>query len=200
VYRKLVLAGLLSVALMLSGAPAMAQSIGGCLLQGTANFSPGLNNSSQAFTYNFGGSLSGCFSTTLGAPSSGTVSAGQVITGAGGEPFQEPAATGSGGCTSSTTSGIAIANWADGTVSVISYSTTSDLAAVVLTGKVVDSVTLPAINPSPGQPTSFTVITTRYIGNSTVGGLLFLPPDPTACLAAGVPQAGIIGVALLEGG
>src|SRR5690348_7980301 len=76
------LAGLCGLAAMLFAAvpPAGAQSLGGCQLQGSASFSPGLNSSSQAFTYNFGGNLSSCQSSESGAPTSGTVSAGRTVT------------------------------------------------------------------------------------------------------------------------
>ena len=63
-----------------------------------------------------------------------------------------------------------------------------------LQGTVVASVTLPAINPLPGQPTSTTITTTRYAGGSSLGTLAFQPPDPTACnTPTGVTQAGISG-------
>jgi hypothetical protein len=58
---------------------------------------------------------------------------------------------------------------------------------------VINSVTLPAINPQIGQPTSKTVTTTRYTGASALGVLAFQPPDPTACTGAGVTTAGISG-------
>ena len=61
------------------------------------------------------------------------------------------------------------------------YTTTGALAAVKLDGTVVPSVTLQAINPLPGQPTSTTITTTRYAGASSLGTLVFQPPDPTAC-------------------
>jgi hypothetical protein len=65
---------------------------------------------------------------------------------------------------------------------------------VKLDGTVVSSVTLPAINPQPGQPTSKTISTTRYAGASALGGLTFQPPDPTACnTPAGVTTAAIDG-------
>ena len=186
-----VLAAALGVLVIAPGAS--AASGGGCQLQGTANISPGLNTSAQAFTYNFGGSLSGCQSTEAGAPTAGTVSAGQALT-VGGQQFQEPVASGNGGCGSSTTSGIAIVSWADGTNTVVQYTTTGALAAVQLQGTVIASVTLPAINPAPGQPTSTTVSTTRYAGGSALGTLAFQPPDPTACTTpTGVTQAGISG-------
>jgi hypothetical protein len=83
--------------------------------------------------------------------------------------------------------------WADGTRTVVQYSTTGAAAAVHLSGTVIASVTLPAINPLPGQPTSTTVTTTRYAGASALGLLAFEPPDPTACAGAGVTSAGISG-------
>ena len=95
---------------------------------------------------------------------------------------------------SSTTNGIAIANWADGTKTVVQYTTTGAAAAVHLDGDVIPSVTLPAINPQVGQPTSMTITTTRYAGHSALGVLAFEPPDPTACTGAGVTTAGIDGI------
>jgi len=194
VFKKSLLAVLAIASGVLVIAPgASAASGGGCQLQGTANISPGLNSSAQAFTYNFGGSLSGCQSTEAGAPTAGTVSAGQALT-VGGQQFQEPVSSGNGSCGSSTTSGIAIVTWADGTNTVVQYTTTGALAAVQLQGTVIASVTLPAINPAPGQPTSTTVSTTRYAGGSSLGTLAFQPPDPTACTTpTGVTQAGISG-------
>jgi len=59
---------------------ASAQSTGGCQLQGTASFAPGLNNSAQDFSYSFNGTLSGCQSSQFAAPTSGAVSAGELVT------------------------------------------------------------------------------------------------------------------------
>jgi hypothetical protein len=80
--RKHVLGGLVCLTAMLFAAgPAVgAQGIGGCQLQGTANISPGLNSTAQNFTYSFSGGLTGCQSSTSGAPTSGTVEAGKTIT------------------------------------------------------------------------------------------------------------------------
>ena len=172
--------------------PATAASGGGCQLDGTAAFSPPLTNDAKAFSYGFTGKLTSCQSSDAG-PASGTVEAGQVVTDPSGEKFQEPVPSGSGSCANGTTSGTAIANWADGTVTVIQYQTDSAAAAVHLSGTVVPSVTLPAINPAVGQPTSKTVTTTRYGGNSALGLLAFEPPDPTACAGSGVTTAGISG-------
>jgi hypothetical protein len=193
--RKFLPAAVLAV-LVAAGAlasPAGAASGGGCQLQGTASFTPPLTNADQSFTYGFTGSLSNCQASTP-APASGTVEAGQVVTDPTGERFQEPVPSGQGSCANGTTSGTAIANWADGTTTVISYSTTSAAAAVHLEGTVVPSVTLPAINPAVGQPTSKTITTTRFAGDSAQGALGFQPPDPTACGGAGVSSAGISGI------
>lgn len=182
-------------ALLLVAVPsATAQSVGGCQLDGTASFSPGLNTDAKDFTYSFGGDLSGCQSSESGAPASGTVSAGEVVD-IGGQQFQEPVATGNGSCLNSTTGGTAIVTWADATQTVIDYSTTGVAAAVNLQGTVADSATLPAVDPQPGEPTETTVTTTRYAGASSLGLLAFEPPDPTACnTPEGVATAGISGL------
>jgi hypothetical protein len=180
--------------LIVPSAASAAQSVGGCQLDGTASFSPGLGANAQNFSYSFHGGLSGCQSSEAGAPASGTVSAGEPVT-INGQQFQEPVPTGNGGCSSSTTAGTAIATWADGTKTVINYSTSGAAAAVHLDGTVANSVTLQAINPQPGQPTSTTVTTTRYAGDSSQGLLTFQPPDPTACnTPTGVTSAAIGGV------
>lgn len=172
-------------------------------MQGSASFNPGLGASSKPFNYSFSGSLTGCQSNVSGAPTSGTVEAGKTITaqvtnsvtGATDTvTYQEPIATGSGGCTNSTTSGTGIVKWSDGTVTVLSYSTTGAAAAVNLSGTVVPSVTLNATNAQAGDPTTLTISTTRYAGYTSQGVLAFQPPDPTACnTAAGVTTAGISG-------
>jgi hypothetical protein len=192
VLRKFALVGAAGsvLALVAFATPAFAQSGGGCQLQGQANLTPGLNTSSQPFTYNFGGNLSGCTSAPAAGPATGTVSAGQTIT-VGGVKYQEPVSSGTGGCLSSTTSGTAIVQWADGTNTVETYSTTGALAAVVLSGSVIPSITLTAVPPAVGTTT---INTTRYAGGSSLGVLAFQPPDPTACnTPAGVGVAGISG-------
>jgi hypothetical protein len=186
-----------ALTLLVVSPTAFAQSGGGCDLQGTASFSPGLNSDAKEFGYSFNGNLSSCQSSEAGAPASGTVSAGEVVT-IGGQQFQEPVATGSGSCESSTTGGTAIVTWSDGTQTVVNYSTTGAAAAVHLQGAVAPSAMLPAVNPQPGQPTSTTVTSTRYVGASALGLLAFQPPDPTACTTpAGVTSAGISGVVAL---
>jgi hypothetical protein len=190
---RLLALAILATAALAVAAPAQAQSLGGCQLQGTAAFSPGLSSTAQDFTYSFGGDLSACQSTEAGAPASGTVEAGRVVTDATtGEQFQEPASTGNGTCANGTTAGTAIITWADATHTVISYTTTAIGAAVNLAGTVVAIVDLPAINPQPGQPASLTITTTRYAGD-TVQGLLAFQADPTQCAGAGLTSAAISG-------
>ena len=182
---------------------AAAQSAGGCQLQGTASFSPGLSSSSQPFSYGFTGNLTGCQSSVSGAPTSGTVSAGQTlteqvlnsVTGATDTvSYKEPAATGTGSCGSSTTQGEALTTWSDGSTTVLSYTTTGAAAAVQLSGSVASSITLTAVNAQSGDPTTYTISSTRYAGDTAGGALAFQPPDPTACTAsAGVTTAGISG-------
>ncbi len=209
--RKIAIAWLGGLVAMLAIAvpSAGAQSVGGCQLDGTAQFSPGLSTSSQPFTYSFGGALENCQSSQSGAPTSGTVSAGQTITeqvtnsitGATDTvTYQQPVPTGTGGCGSSTTQGEALATWSDGTATVVSYSTTGALAAVHLSGTVVPSMTLTAVDAEPGDPATFTIETTRYAGQSAIGLLAFEPPDPTACATpAGTATAGISGALGLAG-
>jgi hypothetical protein len=159
---------------LLAGTASAAPNAGGCQLHGTANFSPGLSATAQNFSYTFTGDLTNCQSSS-GGPASGTVFAGTNGL---------PVPTGNGSCANSTTSGIAVAQWADGTTTVIQYSTTGALAAVSLQGNVIGSVT---------SSTGTTYTTTRYAGDSASGALLFEPPDPTACTGAGVTTAGIDG-------
>src|SRR4051812_16779931 len=202
--RKFALLGVVGIAAVAAFAgPAGAASGGGCQLQGSASFSPGLGATNQAFTYSFAGALSGCQSTVAGAPTSGAVESGKTVTRSYTDPttgathtvtYQEPVSTGSGGCSNSTTSGTGIVTWSDGTVTVLSYSTTGAAAAVSLSGSVAPSVTLNALDAQPGDPTTITISTTRYAGYSSQGALAFQPPDPTACTApAGVTDAGISG-------
>jgi hypothetical protein len=182
---------------------ASAQSVGGCQLAGTASFSPGLNSSSQPFSYGFTGNLTGCQSSQSGAPTTGNVGAGQTlaeqvhnsITGATDTvSYKEPGPTGTGSCGSSTTNGEALTTWADGSTTAISYSTTGAAAAVQLQGTVEPSITLTAVNAQSGDPTTYTISTTRYAGQSAGGVLTFQPPDPTACTTStGVTTAAISG-------
>jgi hypothetical protein len=197
--RSLVRGGILAALVLSMTTPGSAVAAGGgCTLNGSAAFSPGLTNTAGPFTYSFGGDLANCQSNPTGGPATGTVEAGRVYTDpVSGQQFQEPASTGQGTCANGTTAGTAILRWADGTVTVLDYTTTSVAAAVHLSGTVVPSVTLAAINPAVGQPTSTTLTTTRYAG-SKAEGLLAFQADPAQCAGAGLTSAGITGGTLLS--
>jgi len=209
--RKLMFGFVLSTtaALLVAAPAAFAASGGGCELQGTASFAPGLNSEEKPFAYSFGGALSGCQSSEASAPKAGTVEAGKTlaeqvknsITGATDTvTYQEPAATGTGGCARSTTAGTALVTWADGTHTVIGYSTTGALAAVSLSGSVKESITLSAVNPPAGDPATFTITTSRDAGDSSSGLLAFQPPEAAACTTAtGATTAAISGTVGLFG-
>ena len=192
---RIALVGTIAVTALVVGlaGPAAAQSGAGCSLQGTASFSPGLTGTAGNFNYSFSGALSNCLSSTGPGPAGGgNVEAGKVFT-SNGEHFQEPVPSGNGTCQNGTTSGKAIITWQGGDVTIIDYTTTSAAAAVVLQGDVIGSLTIPAINPQTGQPTSYTLHTTRWSGASALGLLAFQPSDPTACNGSGVTSAGITG-------
>ncbi len=169
---------------------ASAASAGGCQLKGTASFSPGLSTTSQPFSYSFGGDLTGCKSSDATAPATGFVQAGGTYTDpATGDAYVMPSSTGTGGCASSTTQGLALITWADGTRTLTQYSTSGAAAAVKLDGTVVDSTTLQPVDPLDPP---LTVTTTRYNGAAS-HGLLAFEATPTDC-QTGVTSAGIEGV------
>jgi hypothetical protein len=119
------------------------------------------------------------------------VSAGEVYTDpATGKQYQMPRPQGNGSCGSSTTSGTAVAFWADGTRTVVTYDTTGATAAVHLEGTVVASVTLPPVNPLDAP---LTLTTTRYGGNSAAGALVFEASPQDCASDTGVLAAGIEG-------
>jgi hypothetical protein len=173
---------------------ASAASAGGCQLKGTASFTPGLSTTSQPFTYSFGGDLTGCKSTDASAPATGTVQAGGTYTDpASGNAYVLPRSTGTGGCTSSTTQGLALIVWGDGTRTLTQYTTSGAAAAVKLDGTVPDSTTLQPVDPLDPP---LTVTTTRYNGAAS-HGLLAFEATPTDC-QTGVASAGIEGVVALN--
>jgi hypothetical protein len=174
---------------------ASAASGGGCQLKGTASFTPGLSTTSQPFTYSFSGDLTSCQSTEAGSPATGFVQAGGTYTDpASGNAYILPSSTGAGGCASSTTEGLGLITWADGTRTLTQYSTTGAAAAVNLQGTVVESTTLQPVDPLDPP---LTVTTTRYNGDAS-HGLLAFEATPTEC-QTGVNSAGIEGFVGLSG-
>jgi hypothetical protein len=179
------------VAAILATAPAASAASGGeCQLKGTASFTPGLNTTSQPFAYSFTGDLTGCNSTEAGSPAAGRVQAGGTyVDPATGKSYVMPNSTGTGSCGSSTTEGLSLITWADGTRTLIQYATTGAAAAVALEGSVVDSTTLQPVDPLDAP---LTLTTTRYAGY-TPFGLLVFEATPSDCVT-GVSAAGIEGV------
>lgn len=191
--RILPLVGILAGALVLAPSAFAGQGVGGCVLDGTADFSKGLTTTAQDFDYSFAGTLANC--TGSFAEKGGTVSAGKPITLAGVayRPVDQP--VGNGSCTSSTTSGKAFVQWDTGKFSVIDYSTTGYAAAVALTGSFdAGSILLASVaTDQAGQPLSTRTVALDYGGDYSGGPVAFEPPDPTACAGAGVTTAGIQG-------
>jgi len=180
------------IALATAPAALAAANGGVCQLTGQANFaSPGLTVNSSPFTYNFSGTLTNCHSGTTaglnGGPTGGTI---QTI---GPGTFN---ATGSGGCVSSTTSGVALVTWNDNDTTVVKYTTTGALAAVVQQGSVIASYQYQTgTDPTTGQPIYATYTTNEPatpVGDSAGGLLTFNPGSPTAC-NTGVTSAAING-------
>jgi hypothetical protein len=183
----LTVAAAAAVALLAPSAGA-APGGGSCQLNGTAKFGTGLGQTSKPFTYSFTGDLTGCQSNEA-APATGKVQAGGTYMVAG-VAYTLPDATGTGGCSNSTTDGIAVADWADGTRTIISYHTTGAAAAVGLQGTVQPSLTIQPVDPL-GSPT--TITTTRFAGASATGLLAFEANPPDCLSPTGVTTAGIAG-------
>lgn len=219
-----VVVGGLALGLTLGGGSvSAAPGGGGCQLDGSAAFTPNGPGTADTFGYGFSGALSGCGSTVAGAPTSGSIGAGQVVTESvpltvtnpdgttttsqGTARYQEPLATGTSNvpgasCASGQTSGTAVTTWNDGTVDVINYTTQSAGAAVQLQGTVVPSVTLQLVPGSQSisgaaAPSTYTLSTTSTaipVGNGAQGALTFQVADPTQCTTAtGVSDAAISG-------
>lgn len=142
---------------------------GGCQLAGNAKFVNGPNTTDHPFTYTFTGTLSNCMSSESGAPASGTIAT--LVP-----------AKGSGTCANGTTAGVAIVKWSGGKQSIISYTTNSATAEVVLQGTVIPSY----------KVKKKTYKSTLYSGEGAIGDLAF-QADPTECAGSGVTTAPISG-------
>src|SRR3954454_20478899 len=160
-----VLASAAAVALPAGAAPGG----GGCQLAGNAKFTKGPNSTDHPFTYTFTGTLSGCMSSESGAPSAGTIAT--LVP-----------AKGSGTCANGKPADVALVKWSGGKQSVISYTTDSATAEVVLQGTVIPSFKV-------GRKV---YKSTLYSGQGAVGDLVF-QADPTQCAGSGVTTAPISG-------
>jgi hypothetical protein len=168
---------LLGCAVLPSGASALG--MGTCTLSATANLSPGLGAISQPFTVTFAGTLSNCVGTAPGTPTGGIVRAG--LDGA-------PVPSGMGSCVTNSVTGYSINRWNDGRTTVVKFSAIGALAALVLTGSVVDHVTNGASRFDTNEPTT-------PVGSAVLGVLAFTTSNPLGCLpgGTGVSTATILG-------
>jgi hypothetical protein len=179
-----------AAALALAPSAMATANAGTCTLQGTASFGTPLTlgPSASPFTYTFTGSLSNCE-----AGNASPALAPQGLTG----KIQTPVPVkGSGSCTDSTTGpGVAVISWSDGTTTVVNYTTTGALAAVLEQGTVISSFTYQSGTDSSGNPI-YTTYTTNSpwtpVGDTGDGLLTFQPPSPTSC-QTGVATATITG-------
>jgi hypothetical protein len=141
---------------------------GGCSMSGTAKFSHGPNTSAHAFTYTFTGGLYSCQSSTPG-PATGKIAT--LVP-----------SKGSGTCANNTSSGVALVTWLDRTTTIVSYTTQSAGAEVVLQGKVLASYKV-------GKKTYRTNRDQAY----TALGNLGFDASPQECAGSGVTSASILG-------
>lgn len=190
--RKVLTGAIACAALAVAGAaaaPALATT-GGCQLSGTAVFGTPLTTSAQPFTYSFHGELTNCKGDEP-FPATGTITSNEplVIDGITYRPSYTDSGTGS--CGSSTTSGTALVTWADGTITVIKYTTTGATAAIKLDGTTAASVTYVGTN-ALGETVTKTFTSTRLMGGTSTGLLVF-EANPQDCLT-GVRSAGIAGL------
>jgi hypothetical protein len=168
---------------------------GGCRVQANAKLSPGLTLTSRAFQYHYRGKLDLCVYTGKGAAHGGTISAGEPIS-IHGHEYQEPVPAGTGTCLGTAAEGYDFARWKNGTQTIVQFSTTSSNGGPThLTGSVVPSLQLQAINPPAGAPKTITFKTTNFVGQNVVGLLAFHASDPTLCgKPQGVTSATVTGV------
>jgi len=168
---------------------------GGCRVEANAKVSPGLTLTSRAFEYHYRGKLDLCVYTGKRAANGGTISAGEPIS-IHGHEYREPEPTGTGTCLGTTAEGYDFARWKNGTQTIVQFSATSSNGGPThLTGSVISSLQLQAINPLAGAPTTATFKTTNFVGQNVVGLLVFQASDPSLCgTPQGVTSATVTGV------
>jgi hypothetical protein len=162
---------------------------GGCRVGAQATIEPGLTLKDQDFTYHYSGSLSGCAYTKAHAPKGGTITAGAVIK-IGGTSYQEPKPQATGSCLGTQTSGYDFARWADGTQTIVQFTTKGGTAGTQLTGATIPSLKLTSTD---GHSTT-TFRSTRFVNQYVIGQLTFKPSDASLCGTTGVTSARITGL------
>jgi hypothetical protein len=137
--------------------------------------------------------LSGCFYTGTGAASGGLITAGRVIT-INGRDYQEPVPAGSGSCLVTAAAGYDFTRWNNGKQTIVKFAATSVGGVTTITGSVVPSLVLRAVNPAPGEPPTAIFETTMFSGQTVAGVVDFAAPDTSVCLTpSGLITATIVG-------
>lgn len=196
--RRIALPGLALVALAAAANPATAATLdpvaGGCSVNAAATVKPGLTMASKPFTYSYTGTLSNCFYTGTGAVAhSGIISAGTTIS-IDGHLYQEPTPTGNGSCLATSATGYDFTRWDNGHQTIVQFSSTSVGGITVVSGHVVDSLLLTAVDPGPGDPKTALFVTNQYNGQTVAGALDFGASNFTVCTtSAGLVNATITG-------
>jgi sugar lactone lactonase YvrE len=165
---------------------------GGCQIQADATLTP-LTLTTTAFSYHYSGKLFSCVYTGGHAGTSGVISAGETIR-INGHLYQEPAPSGTGSCLATQTTGYDFAQWSNGTQTIVSFTTNGGAGGTHLFGTIVPRLTLKAVDPAPGDPTSAVFETDQFLGQTAVGNLSFAPVNPALCGSTGVTHAVITGL------
>jgi hypothetical protein len=120
--------------------------------------------------------------------------------------WQDPVGTVVGGCLNNHSSADSISRWADGSISIVRYTTDSFTYGIGLQGVGVATSAATAIDPKPGQPAMIQVTATRDVG-AAVGALLVAGADSpngasdafTACNGAGLTSVRLTGGMTITG-
>jgi hypothetical protein len=166
---------------------------GGCQVSANVTVNPGLTLSNRQFSYSYSGQLSGCFYTGTGAASGGLITAGRVIT-INGRDYQEPVPAGNGSCLVTAAAGYDFTRWNNGKQTIVKFAAMSVGGVTTITGSVVPSLVLRAVNPAPGEPPTAIFETTMFSGQTVAGVVDFAAPDTSVCLTpSGLITATIVG-------
>ena len=168
--------------------------IGGCSVDTAATVTPGLTLDSQNFGYSYSGTLSNCFYTGTGSSATGgLITAGHTID-IDGRAYQEPTPTGHGSCLLTSATGYDFTRWNNGNQTIVQFTATSLGGDTTITGKVIASLELKAVDPAPGEPSTATFRTNQFNGQKIAGLLDFGASNVSVCLTPqGLTNAAITG-------
>jgi hypothetical protein len=186
--------GVLSIAASPVSAAVPPVVVGGCNVRAAVVVRPGLTLSAGPFSYSYTGALDGCFYSGAGAASGGVITAGRPLT-VGGRQYLEPTPAGTGDCAITVADGYDFTRWNNGRQTIVHFHAVSIGGATTITGSVVPSLELQAVNPRPGEPASVTFRSTLFVGQNVAGAVLFAASNPALCLSrTGITSATITGL------